>query len=145
MAAAFSAALVTIASVPSAVWELQVVTAGDHVAWRGPIESGEAFDVAFTHSQEGGRWVQHYVAAGHGIEQRSSSFASFGAGMPVGSTDGSAIRHTPQAFTIAAPARIGDLRMMHSDAAFITLTYRGQQVPLGPFFDEFERFTIRIR
>lgn len=140
-----AAALVAVLSGCSGHGELQVVGAADRVAWRGPIEPGETFDVAFTHSQEGGRWVQHYVASDRGIEQRSSSFPSFGAGMPVESADGSAIGHTPQAYTVAAPARIGDLPMMNSDAAAITLTYRGHQVSLGVFFDDFERFTIRIR
>lgn len=122
------------------------VLAGDRALWRGAIQALEPFDVAFIHSSERCLWTHHYrAAAAHDIEQLASTFSCFGAGMPSVAADGSVVTRTSAGYRVAAPAHIGDLSMMASQAAGIALSYRGARISIGEWFSDFERLTIRIR
>lgn len=125
---------------------LEVVTADRHVIWSAPIQPGESFDLAFTHSAERCRWVHHYVAsAPNSIEQRGSAFPCFGAGMPSSATDRSPVRRTPEGFETAAPLTLRQIGMMNWRAADITLRVGADTVALGRRLADYERFTLRIR
>jgi hypothetical protein len=122
------------------------VSAGDRVLWRGAVERGEDFDVAFIHSAERCLWTQHYQAAAAGdIEQLASTFSCFGAGMPATSTDGSPVRRSADGYRVAAPAHLGDLAMMAWRAGDIALLYRQRRVPIGSWFHDFDRMVVRVR
>jgi hypothetical protein len=139
--------LIVLLSTPEGSNRLALeVVARDTIVWRAGIEPHEPFDITFVHSSEGCPWTQHYRAAqaGH-IEQVASTFACFGAGMPIDSTDGAAIGRSPEGYTVAAPALIGDLAMMAWQRGHITLAYRGRRIPIGQWFADFERVTVRIR
>jgi hypothetical protein len=122
------------------------VTAGDKVIWRGAVERSEPFDLAFIHSSERCRWTQHYRAARAGdVEQVASTFSCFGSGMPSVAADGAPVHRSPRGYTVSAPAHIGDLPMMASRSADIVLEYRGRTIPIGRWFADFERVTVRVR
>jgi hypothetical protein len=122
------------------------VLAGHRTLWRGAIQKTEAFDLAFIHSAERCLWTQHYRAADvRDIEQLASTFSCFGAGMPAMAADGSAVRRSADGYRVAAPAHIGDLAMMAWRAGEIALSYRGQRIPIGRWFEDFDRVTVRIR
>jgi hypothetical protein len=128
------------------VRHLELVSAAGRVTWMGPIAAGEAFDLRFVHSHERCLWTQHYRTGDDGaIEQTGSTFPCFGAGMPAGSTDGSPVVRTRDGYLVAAPARIGELQMINSKDAEITLLWRNQQVPISHLFDDFQRFSMRVR
>ena len=125
---------------------LELVSSAGRVAWRGPIATGEGFDLQFVHSHERCLWTQHYRAGQDGaIEQTGSTFPCFGAGMPAGSADGSPARRTPNGYLVAAPARIGELHMINSKDAWITVVWRNQRVSISRLFDDLQSFTMRIR
>jgi len=138
--------LVPVIAASGAVHHLELVSSGGRVTWRAPIASGEAFDLQFVHSHERCLWIQHYRAGRDGaIYQTGSTFPCFGAGMPAGSTDGSPVVRTADGYLVAAPARIGELQMMNSKDAGITVVWRNQRVLISRLFDDFERFTMRVR
>jgi hypothetical protein len=123
------------------------LTAGDgRTVWAVPIEPGDTFDLAFTHSSERCRWVHHYVVSPRAsITQRASTFPCFGPGMPTASTDGSAVRRTSKGFETAAPLVLGHVEMMNWRAADITLRVGGDVFHVGDRLSDYERFTLRLR
>jgi hypothetical protein len=116
------------------------ITAGGRVAWRAPIEAGEPFAVSFMHSQERTLWTQHYVALNGGIRQVSSTFGSYGAGMPLGE-----VTRSPAGFTAPTDRRFTSIRMLNSRAAQLTLQYRDHTFAIDRWFADYERFEIRVR
>ena len=117
------------------------ISAGARVAWRAPIHAGERFDVSFVHSQERTVWTQHYVASRDGrIRQESSTFGSYGAGMPR-----ERVTRSPEGFTARVDRRFASIPMMHSHAARLTLRYRGRTFAMDRWFADYERFEIRVR
>lgn len=116
------------------------------VAWRAAVRRNEGFTLSFVHSSEHCRWTHRYEAAGpNRIRQIDSTFRCFGAGIPPFGADGSALVRGPHGYTAAARADLGDLSMMAWRAADITLTYRGRAVPIGVWFDDFDRIMLRVR
>jgi len=123
---------------------LEVTTARGTV-WRAAIADGERFDVAFRHSSERCVWTQHYRATAEGIWQEGSTFPCFGPGMPVASTDGSAVVRTARGYFVRAPRLIGRLPMLGWRRGEITMAVGGRTVALGPLVGDFEPFTVSVR
>jgi hypothetical protein len=138
--------LPALASVQGATTRhLELVRGDGRVAFRAVIGREERFDVAFEHSQERVRWIQHYVAtAGGEIRQVASTFASYGAGMPL-SEPGTRLRRSPQGYVAAVRREFATISMMHSFSARLTLRYRGAELPLDQWFGDYETFVLRVR
>ena len=125
------------------VQRLQVVDAKGNTKWERPIRADERFDLFYVHSSERCRWTQHYAAGpGRRITQTASTFPCFGPGMPV---SGELIRRSAEGFTIAAPRSLDSIDLMNWAPAGLTLRYRHQAIAIGPWFDDYEAFSIRIR
>lgn len=106
---------------------LEVATADGRIVWRGAVRAGEPFDLAFTHSAERCRWVQHYVVdPERGVWQSGSTAPCLGAGMRTAPTSGRPVRRVRAGFETGAPLAIGVLRMINWRPADITLAHRGQ-------------------
>lgn len=121
---------------------LRLEIAGPHgVVWSRPIAAGEPFEVAFVHSQERTPFDQHYIARRAGlIEQDSVRFGSYGAGMPM-----TAVVISDSSFVAAVERRLTAVRMLSSHAARLRLRYRGRELRIDQWFDDYEPFEIRIR
>jgi len=120
---------------------LQIV-AGGKVVWSSSIGPGEAFDLAYEHSQEHSIWIHHYVALSDGgIYQTSSTFSAFGAGMPLRA----GVVRTPAGFTVEQSRRLGTLRMFNWRQSAITLKYRGNEILIGHGLSDFEPFVVRLQ
>jgi hypothetical protein len=89
--------------------------------------------------------VHHYRAEPGAIAQRGSTFTAFGAGVPSVSADGSPLLRTEDGYLALAPMRLPVLRMLNWRAAELTLSYRGQDLPLGRLIEDFAAFEIRVR
>lgn len=116
------------------------ITVRNRIVWRAPVALDERFDLSFVHSQERTLWTQHYRAGADGqLWQEGSTFGSYGAGMPLGRTFRSA-----RGFTVATRRRLGTLRLLNSRSAQLTLFYRGQPLPIGRWFEDYEPFALRV-
>jgi hypothetical protein len=125
------------------VLRLQVVDAEGVAKWEAPIRSGEPFDLVYLHSSERCRWTQHYVAGpGRRITQTASTFPCFGPGMPVA---GEMVQRSAEGFTVAAPGSLDSVDLMHYAPAGMMLRYRREAVAMGPWFANYDVFSIRIR
>ena len=120
---------------------LEVVSDGRAV-WSGPIGEGEAFSLTYTHSRELSRWVQHYAAQGGNLRQAGSAFAAYGAGMPLGQAPAA---RTAEGFSVPQNQVLDELRMMNWRGASIELLYRGQELNVSSWFDDFDSFSVRVR
>jgi len=120
---------------------LEVLSRGRAV-WSAPIREDEAFDVAYTHSRELSRWVQHFVAQKGSLRQTGSSFTAYGAGMPLGQAS---VTLTRDGFSVRLNQVLDELQMMNWRASSIELLYRGQRLNLSQFFADFDSFSVRVR
>jgi hypothetical protein len=119
---------------------LEIAGSG-RVVWSSPIRAGERFDVSFIHSQERTLFVQRYVAGADGtVEQDEVQFGSYGAGMPL-----EPVARGGDRFTARVQRRLAVVPMLSSRAAQLRLRYRGNDVAIDQWFDDFEPFEIRIR
>jgi hypothetical protein len=131
------------AGAEEAIHRLQVVGADGVSRWEAPIRSGEPFDVLYVHSSEHCQWTQHYRAGpGTRITQPASTFPCFGPGMPAG---GEVIRRSTDGFTVSAGFALKQIDLMNWMPARIALRYRHQTIPVGPWFADYDIFSIRIR
>lgn len=125
---------------------LEVVGGDGRIVWAHAVRAGETFDLAFIHSAERCRWVQHYVVdAERGVRQSGSTAPCFGAGMRAGPADGGPVRRRAAGFETGAPLAIGVLRMMNWRPADITLVHRGRPWPIGRCMADWSSFAVRIR
>jgi hypothetical protein len=120
---------------------LEVRLADGRVVWSAPTVPGERFDVAFTHSSERCRWVQHYiVGADRALRQTGSAFPCFGPGMPPTTSGRSA-----DGYEAAAAWRLEAIRMMNWRPSRITLRQGGREWPIGEAMEDYARFEVRVR
>ena len=120
---------------------LEVLSRGRAV-WSAPIREDEAFGVAYTHSRELSRWVQHFVAQKGSLHQTESSFTAYGAGMPLGQAS---VTLTTAGFSVPLNQVLDELEMMNSRASSIELLYRGQRLNLSQLFADFDSFSVRVQ
>jgi hypothetical protein len=144
-----AAALAAVAAVRLRPLRLELVARGE-ILWSASVARGEEFDVAFTHSAELCRWTHHYRAGERQIEQVSSTFECFGAGMPAGpraAPDGGIqpVLRGPGGYTVPAPGVLPAIRMMNWDASDIVISLRGGSVLLAPLLSDFEQFRLRVQ
>jgi hypothetical protein len=117
------------------------IAGNDLVVWSAPIRAGERFDLSFIHSQERTLFVQRYIAGPDGsVEQDEVMFGSYGAGMPL-----EPVARSGDRFTARVQRRLAAVPMLSSRAAQLRLRYRGRDVAIDQWFDDFEPFEIRIR
>lgn len=141
------AATAVLGVMPHASEPPRLEVAGDRhgVIWSAPIVRGELFAVEYVHSAERSVWVHQYRAgAKAGVEQLTSTFQAFGAGMPV-TPPHVAAEMSPRGFTVAAPRTFSAIPFMNWRRSALTLQYRGRFIPVGRWLDEYEPFTVRIR
>ncbi len=123
---------------------LSVVSASGRTIWSGTIFTGERFDITFVHSQEHCLWTQRYaVTANWFIEQTSSNYPCFGAGLPL-ETARHRLSRTDLGYAMTGQSRFRNIDMMNSTQANITLVYRGHAIRLSSRMAEFERFSLRV-
>lgn len=125
---------------------LEVATADGRIVWSRAVRAGEPFDLAFTHSAERCRWVQHYeVDPERGLWQSGSTAPCVGAGMRVVPAGGRPIRRVGAGFETDAPLAIGVLRMINWRPADITLAHGGREWPIGQWMADWSPFVVRVR
>jgi hypothetical protein len=125
---------------------LEVATGDGRIVWARTVHPGERFDVAFTHSAERCRWVQHYVIdLERGLWQSGSTAPCFGAGMRAAPADGQRVRRVAAGFETGAPLAVGVLRMVNWRAANITLAHRDRLWPIGERMADWSLFVVRVR
>lgn len=125
---------------------LEVATGDGRIVWAGTVRPGERVDVAFTHSAERCRWVQHYVIdLERGIRQSGSTSPCFGAGMRAAPAGGQPVRRLVAGFETSAPLAIGVVRMLNWRAADITLAHRGRLWSIGQRMADWSPFVVRVR
>jgi hypothetical protein len=125
---------------------LEVATGDGRIVWARTVRAGERFDVAFTHSAERCRWVQHYVIdLERGIRQSGSTAPCLGAGMRAAPADGQRVRRLAAGFETSAPLAIGVLRMINWRAADITLAHRDRLWRIGAGMADWSPFVVRVR
>jgi hypothetical protein len=135
--------VVTNARAGGTTQRLQVVGADGVSKWEAPIRSGEPFDVLHMHSSEHCLWTQHYVAGpGKRIRQHASTFPCFGPGMPAA---GEVIDRSARGFTVSGRRTLQSIELMNWVPARIALRYRHQTIVIGPWFSDYDVFSIRIR
>jgi hypothetical protein len=135
--------VITNAGAGGASQRLQVVGADGVSKWEAPIRPTETFDVLHMHSSEHCWWTQHYVAApGKRIRQDASTFPCFGPGMPAA---GEVIDRSAKGFTVSGRRTLESIELMNWRPARITLRYRHQSIVIGPWFRDYDVFSIRIR
>jgi len=117
------------------------IVARDRVLWSAAASEGQRFDLRFEHSQERTPFIQHYrVGAAGVIEQDSVSFGSYGAGMPLEPVvlDGHLL-------TAQVRRRLRSVRMLSSRPAHVRIVFRGVEVAIDQWLDDYEPFELRLR
>ena len=124
---------------------LEIVDMHGAILWSAPIDEGEAFDIAFVHSYERVLWTQHYATGiGRNIHQTASTFAAFGAGMPLGDLN-TPMRRSPTGYVVASARDFSTITIMNSRQSRMTLHYRERQLPISQWFRDYESFIVRIQ